>query len=103
MTARPFPEVWPRPPCLRRQREQAERQLKRPALHVSLCVCVYLGLWFMVCLCLHGKEAPRMASVRFTDVQARPTAFLDVTSVTRDKFQQLVPPVEGVFQAPMAA
>jgi len=39
-----------------------------------------------------------MASVRCTDVQARPTAFLDVTSVTRDEFQQLVPPVETVFQ-----
>jgi hypothetical protein len=54
-------------------------------------------------LCLHCKEAPRMASVRFTDVQARPTEFLDVTSVTRDEFQQPVPPVEAVFQAPMAA
>ena len=44
-----------------------------------------------------------MASVRFIDVQARPTEFLDVTSVTRDEFQQPVPPVEAVFQAPMAA
>ena len=44
-----------------------------------------------------------MASGRCTDVQARPTAFLDVTSVTRDEFQQLVPPVEAVCQAPMAA
>jgi hypothetical protein len=43
-----------------------------------------------------------MASVRYTDVQARPTEFLDVTSVTRDEFQQLVPPVEAVFQALMA-
>ena len=44
-----------------------------------------------------------MASVRCTDVQACPTEFLDLTSVTRDEFQQLVPPVEAVFQAPMAA
>jgi hypothetical protein len=44
-----------------------------------------------------------MASVRYTDVQARPREFLDVTSVTRDEFQQRVPPVEEVFQAPMAA
>jgi hypothetical protein len=44
-----------------------------------------------------------MASGRFTDVQVRPTEFLDLTSVTRDEFQQLVPPVEAVFQAPMAA
>ena len=44
-----------------------------------------------------------MASVRCTDVQVRPTEFLDVTSVTRDECQQLVPPVEAVCQAPMAA
>jgi hypothetical protein len=44
-----------------------------------------------------------MARVRCTDVQARPTEFLDVTSVTRDAFQQIVPPVEAVCQAPMAA
>ena len=44
-----------------------------------------------------------MASVRFTEVQARPQEFLDVTSVTRDEFQQLVPPFEMAFQAPMAA
>ncbi len=37
-----------------------------------------------------------MASVRFTDVQARPTEFLDLTSVTLDEFQQLVPPFGGV-------
>jgi len=44
-----------------------------------------------------------MARVRCTEVQARPTEFLDVTSVTRDECQQLVPPVEAVFQAAMAA
>src|SRR5712671_7521338 len=44
-----------------------------------------------------------MASVRFTDVQARPTEFLDLTSVTLDEFQQLVPPCEAAFQAHMAA
>jgi hypothetical protein len=44
-----------------------------------------------------------MASVRFTDVQARPTEFLDVTSVTLDEFQLLVPPFEAAFQAHMAA
>src|SRR5437870_7294636 len=44
-----------------------------------------------------------MASVQFTDVQARPTEFLDLTSVTRDEFQQLVPPFEAAFQAHMAA
>ena len=44
-----------------------------------------------------------MASVRFSDVQARPTEFLDMTSLTLDEFQQLVPPFEAAFQAHMAA
>src|SRR5713226_4637276 len=44
-----------------------------------------------------------MASVRFTDVQARPTEFLDLTSLTRDEFQQLVAPFEAAFRAHMAA
>ena len=44
-----------------------------------------------------------MASIQFTDVQARPTEFLDLTSLTLDEFQQLVPPFETAFQAHMAA
>src|SRR5438132_10139489 len=44
-----------------------------------------------------------MASVRFTDVQARPMEFLDLTSLTLDEFQLLVPPFETAFQAHMAA
>jgi hypothetical protein len=44
-----------------------------------------------------------MASLRFTDVQVRPTEFLDVTSLTLDEFQQLIPPFEAAFQAHMAA
>ena len=44
-----------------------------------------------------------MASGQFTDVQARPTEFLDLTSLTLDEFQQLVPPFEAAFQARMAA
>lgn len=44
-----------------------------------------------------------MASVRFTDVQARPTEFLDFTSLTLEEFQTLVPPFEAAFQAHMAA
>ena len=44
-----------------------------------------------------------MASVRFADVQSRPTEFLDFTSLTLDEFQQLVPPFETAFQAHMAA
>jgi Helix-turn-helix of DDE superfamily endonuclease len=44
-----------------------------------------------------------MPSVRFTDVQSRPTEFLDMTSLTLDEFRQLVPPFEAAFQAHMAA
>src|SRR5882757_4800401 len=44
-----------------------------------------------------------MANVRFTDVQARPTEFLDFTSLTLDEFQLLVPPFEAAFHARMAA
>src|ERR1051326_8958778 len=44
-----------------------------------------------------------MASVRFADVQTRPTEFLDLTSLTLDEFQQLVPPFEAGFQSHMAA
>ena len=43
-----------------------------------------------------------MAHLRFTDVQTRPTEFLDLTSVTLDEFQQLIPPFEAAFQAHMA-
>ena len=44
-----------------------------------------------------------MGSLQFTDVQSRPTEFLDFTSVTLDEFQQLVPPFEAAFHAHMAA
>src|SRR5437867_11885773 len=44
-----------------------------------------------------------MAGVRFTELQSRPMAFLDCTSVTLDEFQQLVPPFEAAFHARMAA
>ena len=43
-----------------------------------------------------------MASVRFTDVQAHPTKFLDFTSLTLDKFQLLIPPFEATFHAHLA-
>ena len=43
-----------------------------------------------------------MASVRFADLQSRPTAFLDCPSVTLEEFQQLMPPFEAAFQAHMA-
>jgi hypothetical protein len=44
-----------------------------------------------------------MANLRFTDVQGRPTEFLDLTSLTLDEFHQLVPPFETAFHAHMAA
>src|SRR5215467_8314063 len=43
-----------------------------------------------------------MAGVRFTELQSRPLAFLDFTSLTLDEFQQLVPPFETAFQYHMA-
>ena len=44
-----------------------------------------------------------MTGVRFTELKSRPLEFLDLTSVTLDEFQQLVPPFETAFQARMAA
>jgi len=43
-----------------------------------------------------------MAAIRFSDVQARPTEFLDLTSLTLDEFDQLIPPFEEAFQHHMA-
>src|SRR6266478_7721819 len=43
-----------------------------------------------------------MASVQFTDLQSRPMEFLDLTSLTLDEFQQLVPPFEAALHAHMA-
>jgi hypothetical protein len=43
-----------------------------------------------------------MAGVRFIDVQFRPTEFLDLTSLTPDEFELLIPPFEEAFQAHMA-
>ena len=44
-----------------------------------------------------------MAHLQCTNVQERPTEFLDLTSLTLDEFQQLIPPFEAAFQAHMAA
>ena len=43
-----------------------------------------------------------MAGLRFADAQSRPTEFLDLTSLTLEEFQILIPPFEAVFQAHMA-
>ena len=44
-----------------------------------------------------------MAHLQFTDVQDRPTEFLDFTSLTLNEFQQLVPPFEAAYHAHLAA
>jgi Helix-turn-helix of DDE superfamily endonuclease len=43
-----------------------------------------------------------MGSLRFIDIQSRPTEVLDLTSLTVDEFQQLSPPFEAAFQVHMA-
>src|ERR1700704_6878821 len=44
-----------------------------------------------------------MASLRFADLQSRPTEFLDFTSLPLAEFQQLVPAFETASQARMEA
>src|SRR5215471_512550 len=39
-----------------------------------------------------------MTHVQFTDVQDRPTEFLDLTSLTLDEFQQLIPTFEAAWR-----
>jgi hypothetical protein len=43
-----------------------------------------------------------MGTLRFADLQSRPTEVLDLTSLTVGEFHQLVPPFEAAFQAHMA-
>jgi hypothetical protein len=43
-----------------------------------------------------------MGSLRFTDIQPRPTEVLDLTSLTLEAFRELVAPFEAAFQAHMA-
>ena len=51
---------------------------------------------------LPRKEVTAMGSLRFGDLQPRPTEVLDLTSLTLDEFRRLVPPFEAAFQAHMA-
>src|SRR5215471_6918947 len=53
--------------------------------------------------CASHHRRPSMAHLQYTDVQDRPTEFLDLTSLTLDEFQLLVAPFETAFQAHMAA
>jgi hypothetical protein len=43
-----------------------------------------------------------MGSLRFSELQTRPTEGLDWTSLTLDAFERLVPPFEAAFEAHMA-
>jgi hypothetical protein len=43
-----------------------------------------------------------MGSLQFADLQTRPTEVLDLTSLTVDEFQPLVPTFEVAFQGHMA-
>jgi hypothetical protein len=43
-----------------------------------------------------------MAGLRLSDAQSRPTEFLDLTSLTLEEFQLLIPPFEAAFHAHMA-
>ena len=43
-----------------------------------------------------------MGTLRFADLQTRPTELLDLPSLTVEEFQPLVPPFEAAFQAHMA-
>jgi Helix-turn-helix of DDE superfamily endonuclease len=51
---------------------------------------------------LQRKEATVMGTLRFTDLETRPTEVLDLTSLTLDEIRPLVPPFEAAFQAHMA-
>jgi hypothetical protein len=43
-----------------------------------------------------------MGSLRFTEIQTRPTEGLDLTSLTLEEVQRVVPPFEAAFEAHMA-
>jgi hypothetical protein len=43
-----------------------------------------------------------MGSLRFTDLQTRPTEVVDLTSLTLNEFRQLIPPLEVALQTHMA-
>jgi hypothetical protein len=61
-----------------------------------------VGRFKLVKRIIPQQEAHSMAGVQFTEVQSRPTEFLDLTSLTLDEFEQLVQPFEDAFQAHMA-
>jgi hypothetical protein len=44
-----------------------------------------------------------MGTLRFADLQTRPTEVLELTSLTLDEWQRLVPAFAAAFEAPRAA
>jgi len=44
-----------------------------------------------------------MPGLQLTDLQSRPSEFLNVTSLPLDEFSQLVLPFEAAFPTPMTA
>src|SRR5262245_42554558 len=56
----------------------------------------------MVCCASDERRPTAMGSLWFTDIQTRPREVLDLTSLTLDEFQRLVPPFEAAFRAHMA-
>jgi hypothetical protein len=50
---------------------------------------------------LRQQEAASRGSLCFADIQTRATEVLDLTSLTLDEFQRLVPPFEAAFQTHM--
>jgi Helix-turn-helix of DDE superfamily endonuclease len=67
-----------------------------------MCFKIFEVITIYGILRLSSQEAPPMAHLQYTDVQDRPTEFLDLTSLTLDEFQLLVAPFEAAFQAHMA-
>jgi len=57
----------------------------------------FISIWDI--LGLQRKEATAMGTLRFVDLQTRPTEVLDWTSLTLDEFRPSVPPFETAFQA----
>ena len=51
------------------------------------CMLEFISICDM--LCLQGKEATAMGTLRFADLQTRSTELLDLTSLTVEEFQQL--------------
>src|SRR5919109_3523249 len=61
-----------------------------------------MSIYVIYCASKHRRYLI-MAGLRCADVASRSTEFLDLTSLTLEEFQILLPPFEAAFQAHMAA